>query len=41
MDTDPGTASELQIIVEAGDSDSELGAGLKRKRRLAPCDNCR
>lgn len=41
MDMDPTTESEFEIIVEAGDSDGESGAGVKRKRRVAPCDNCR
>lgn len=41
MASDPSHASELRIIVEAGDSDGESGTGAKRKRRPAPCDNCR
>lgn len=41
MDLTPSKVSELRIVVENGDSDGDLGAGVRRKRRLAPCDNCR
>ncbi|KAK5058543.1 hypothetical protein LTR84_010806 [Exophiala bonariae] len=40
MDLSPAKATEFRIIVEAGEGDSgdESGAGLKRKRQIAPCD---
>ncbi|KAK6384357.1 hypothetical protein LTS17_001920 [Exophiala oligosperma] len=36
MDLTPSKVSELRIVVENGDSDGDLGAGVRRKRRLAP-----
>ena len=41
MALDPSSTPGRRTYIERDTSDEELGAGVKRKRRPAPCDGCR